>query len=377
MALDDSPQWPDSSPVTDEAPTHDAPLPDGDASASGVSESAPAWEEPVEPQATGSLAAKVVGLRVLEDEIATLVGEAERALRTLESERTLEDAGFHSAEEFAERVASQIGLLREMRKAKGTPPAATGRVRRRSPGRGSGDLRARRTRALAAIEQAMVQLREFEVVLRGKVDEARALLSSIDQAHAYAECGYASFDEFLELAIEPSPILTKCLTVLGELPPPPESETSVGSAQDEELPSFADPPAPRPVDDGPPALFELQPEPVDELVPEGAAPSEAPDPAARPLPARSALIVSVVMALASAVLGAAVGARSAHPLDSAEAAEIPASPSAAPAASHRPAPAAQLEPKPGVTAQVTSLPYTTPARRGHDEKPAPAASAAR
>jgi hypothetical protein len=351
MAFDDIPQWHGSG---GDSPPRGAMSPDDIESAealgtlhgggggpspnhasqadpqSGVSESAPAWEAPAEHHASGSLAARVVSLRVLEDEIATLIDETERALRTLEAERTLEDAGFRSAEEFAERVAGQVSVLREMRSAKGAAPAATGRVRRRFQGRAGGDMRARRTRALAAIEQAMARLREVDVALRGKVDEARTLLAGIDRERTYAECGYTSFDEFLELAIGPSPILTRCLTVLGELPPPPEPDVAFGSGEDSELPSFADPPAPRPADDGPPALFELPPEPLDAPAAETSSPAELPEGVPRPLPARSALVVSVVMALAAAVLGAAAGGRSSQSAD-VPAAEAEAAPSPPPA----------------------------------------------
>jgi hypothetical protein len=341
---------------------------------------APAWPAPTGAAEPGSLAAKVMNLRVLEDDMAALLDETERALRSLESERTLEDAGFPSAEAFRERVSVQMGLLSEMREPGRRAPPATGKVRRRSQSRArGGDMRARRTLALTAIEQTMNRFRELDLVMRGKVEEARDVLADIDRERTFAECGYASFGEFLELAIGPSPILTKCLTVLGAFPPPARrKEVPASEGDDDELPSLAEPPGPRPSDDRPPALFELPAESSSEPAATSEAPAEAAPAKAsrrRVLPPRSALVVSIALGIAAAAVGAVAGVRVSHPAPVAPAAVEPtAAPAARPEAAARPLPGAQVpapEPRRGPMAQLTSLAPASSVRHVHDERPAP------
>jgi hypothetical protein len=330
----------------------------------------------------GSLASKVLTLRILEDDVAALLGEVECALQALEAERTLEDAGFRSADDFRERIAGQMGLLHAMREPKRRAAQATGRVRKRSHARPrGGDMRARRTQALSAIEQAMARFRELGRVMRGKVEDARDLLAGIERDQTFVECGYASFDEFLELAIGPSPILTKCLTVLDGLPPAPEPEpepepAEASSSNEEELPSLADPPGPIVSDDRPPALFELPQEPAsDAAPPDGAAADEAVVVPARQLKVqRSAIAVSIALGVISTVIGTLAGVRASHAAQSAAQAEPPAamaSPEETAEAPHRPGPPAPAEAKHGSVVQVASQSAASSGRRGHDETAAP------
>jgi hypothetical protein len=334
-----------------------------------------ASDAPAAPTQPGSLAAKALSLRILEDDIAAQLSEVECALQALEAERTLEDAGFRSADDFRERVAPQLGLLHEMREPKRRAAQVTGRVRKRAHARPrTGDVRARRTQALTAIEHAMGRFRELGQAMRGKIEQARDILVDIDRAKTFADCGYTSFDEFLELAIGPSPILTKCLTVLGELPPPTEPEPSEASGLGEdELPSFADPPGPIVSDDRPPALFELPQEPVsEEPASDVAASEEGPTkPARQARVQRSAIAVSITLGVISALIGTLAGVRASHASQAAAETDLPAATAAAPApegpsAAHRLPAIPPVETKHGPLSQVASQPASPLARRGHD-----------
>lgn len=341
-----------------------------------------AKSSPAGPGAPGTLASKVLALRILEDDVAALLGEVECALQALESDRTLEDAGFRSADDFRERIAPQLGLLHAMREPRRRAPQQTGKVKKRSAGRPKPhDMRTRRTHALGAIELAMARFRELGATMRGKVAEAHDLLAGIDHERTYAECGYTSFEEFMELAIGPSPILAKCLTVLGDFPapPPPEPEVAppvaeAAASSEEQLPSLADPPGPAVSDDRPPALFELpETPPSEEPSVDAAPPSDEPVIPGHPTRRqRSVLIVSVVMGVASALIGTAAGVRATSAAQAEPAAEPPAVVAASskpPAASPPPA-AAPPDAKHGPTAQVVPA-SAAAARRGHDDHTVP------
>ncbi len=160
--------------------------------------------------------------------------------------------------------------------------------------------------------------------------------------------------------------------MLGEVPPPPEEKPAYVAPPDQGddrdgLPSLADPPGPLPSDDRPPALFELPQEPASETALASVPPAEdwPAEPARRALPARSALVVSIVLGVAAAVIGAAAGARAGRTAE-VESAPVEVAPAAmtAPAASHRAAPVATPEGKHGPVVQVASQPTATAARRG-------------
>jgi hypothetical protein len=256
---------------------------------------------------TGRLATTVANLRVLEDEMLGMLADAERALHSLNAGGIHQDAGFRSFAEFEERVSGATPLLLAMRSsACAAKHVKSSRSRRKRPPSAravSGSARDRRTKALAEITRTLTHLRDIDGQLRGKAEKARGLLRGIEQGRFYEECGYVSFEEFLERGLGPSPVLAS-------------SMATTSSHGDVDLAEFAPAdPVPSGVDRVP-ALFDLPPsEPVADVranSPEEPTP-KAPEVAPVPAPSRrSALVVSIVMAAAASLLGAAVGIRTSH-----------------------------------------------------------------
>jgi hypothetical protein len=260
-----------------------------------------------EASTTGRLATTVASLRILEDEMLGMLADAERALYSLEAGGIHKDAGFRDFAEFEERVSGATPLLLAMRSsaltAKQIKPPRSRRRRAPSARAVSGNARDRRTKALAEITRVLTHLRDIDGQLRGKAEKARGLLLGIEQGRFYEECGYVSFEEFLERGLGPSPVLSR-------------SMATTSSHADVDLDAFAPVDPPPSGVDRVPALFDL---PLSEPVAEGSASSPQQPPAnasdAAPAPApnrRSALIVSIVMAAAASLLGAAAGIRTNH-----------------------------------------------------------------
>ena len=201
--------------------------------------------------AIGKLARAVDGLRELESEMGTTLAGADRTLRALGSRDIYESAGFVSYSELEQRLVLATPVLQALRLAI-----------RRSPvtlvAKASVELHPRRsTRALVSISRAMHRLRSLEEQLLGNALQARHALSDIEQSHLYEECGYTSFEDFLERALGPSPLLSCAVAFVEEppgqpeeVPPLAETEESAGEEVDESaamLWSAPDPdPAPGP-----------------------------------------------------------------------------------------------------------------------------------
>jgi hypothetical protein len=158
------------------------------------------------------LARLVRELRALEDDIVTKLTTAERLLGQLASRRVHEDAGYLSRAEFEQRMLAPAKLLRAMREA---VPSATGSTGKLSVAkREAVDPRARQNKALTAIARGLERIRKLDGEIHQCASAARAKLSTIEEMRVFEECGYTSFEEFLERALGPSPVLANIMTLL-------------------------------------------------------------------------------------------------------------------------------------------------------------------
>jgi hypothetical protein len=169
------------------------------------------------PTDEAPLARMVRELHELEDDITAKLTSADRVLAQLASRRTHEDGGYTSWTEFEERMLATSPALRAMREAirapaptLGATPAATKRE--------ALDVRARQTKALTSMARAIERLRGLEAELRQCASHAASKLSTIEGMRVYEECGYASFEEFLERALGPSPVLASAVALVGNEP---------------------------------------------------------------------------------------------------------------------------------------------------------------
>jgi hypothetical protein len=168
----------------------------------------------------GQLARMVRRLRELEDHIASKLASAQRHLCQLEARGVHQDAGYTSREELEERMLASTPVLRAMREAippSGARAPASGAaltVARREPA----DPRARQTRALTSIARGIERLRGIDEAIHGSAAEARATLCSIEGMRVFEECGYSSFEEFLDRAVGPSPVLGSAVALVTSEP---------------------------------------------------------------------------------------------------------------------------------------------------------------
>jgi hypothetical protein len=253
----------------------------------------------------GQLARVVRELHELEDQIVAKVTAAERLLAQLAARRTHEDGGYPSWSEFEGRMLAPCPVLRAMRQSPATPAPArpSPSAARRDPA----DARARQSKALTSMARALERLRGFEAELHQAASEAHSKLHGIEVMRVYDECGYVSFEEFLERALGPSPVLASAVALVGSDPaaapaaeaPAPIRIASVTEADD--------------AHDFPPALFTDTPDSaLDAEPPVVSATREASDAStmedAFQGPSRRAtLTVSVVLCVAAIVAGAAAG----------------------------------------------------------------------
>jgi len=257
----------------------------------------------------GRLAAMVRELRDLEDDMQAGLASAERLFAQLESRRTYEDGGYASADEFEHRLLAAAPTLRALREA--VPPGAA-RARLSVARRDAGDARARQNRALTAMARALDRVRALDAAVHRSASAARTKLHVIETQRVYAECGYVSFEEFLERALGPSPLLASAVALLADEPLAVAPDAGAGArvaADDpttpvdaQEFPDFfsgaaaAEGAAPSDSDDG--AAAPGAPEPADGLTAESTA---------RKRGVRWA--VSIALCVVAAVGGAAAGIR--------------------------------------------------------------------
>jgi hypothetical protein len=224
--------------------------------------------------APAKLAAAVGKLRKYEDTIADSVVAADQLVRRLESRGVHADAGYPSPSDFECRILSATPLLKGLREGLAASQAkrargATGGARgsagatsaRGSAGatsargttgtrsangargagasasgaaaatRGANGDRARKTKALKSMATAFARLRELDVTVQDAALGAAEVFEAIEAERLFEECGYLTFEEFLERALGPSPVLASAVA-LAEFEPPltPEEEPAEEAA---------------------------------------------------------------------------------------------------------------------------------------------------
>lgn len=179
------------------------------------------------------LVRSVAEIREAEDVVRSHLSSARRLLRKLETRGVHTDAGFDSAAELEERILGAVPVVCALWAA----DEARARPRLRVVGtKRSGDGRARSSRALAAIAQTIDRLRDLEGGIRDAALAARKALATIELCRAYEECGYESYEEFLDRALGPSPILGAALGLVAHEPLPPLSVDSLRVAGSDPMP---------------------------------------------------------------------------------------------------------------------------------------------
>ena len=273
----------------------------------------------------GRLARMVRELHELEDDIAAKLTAAERLLVQLESRRVHEDGGYASRAEFEHRMLAGTPVLRAMREA--APPSPTPSAKLSLAKRDPAEARARQTKALTSIARALDRLRGLDREIYECATTARSTLSAIEGMRIFDECGYVSFEEFLERALGPSPILASVVALVasmvspaplptghqaGEPPAPTDASDSARMGVDES--PFADssslfeaPPPFAPSGDAGPATGPIATDPEGISRAEAARPAES-NGAAPPARRRfMGILVSVILCALATVAGAAAG----------------------------------------------------------------------
>ena len=201
--------------------------------------------------APAKLAAAVGKLRKYEDTIADSVVAADQLVRRLESRGVHADAGYPSPADFECRILSATPLLKGLSEglaasqakrargatggARGAAGATNARGTTGTRGANGGD-RARKTKALKSMATAFARLRELDVTVQDAALGAAEVFEAIEAERLFEECGYLTFEEFLERALGPSPVLASAVA-LAEFEPPltPEEEP----AEEESAEAFA------------------------------------------------------------------------------------------------------------------------------------------
>lgn len=319
----------------------------------------------------GRLARMVRELRDIEDDIVAKLAAADRLLGQLEARRVHEDGGYGSSSEFEQRMLASTPNLAALREA--IPGASSTRLNVAEPRRDSVDIRTRQTRALTSIARTLEKLRGLDAEIGRSAITASSQLRTIERMRIYDECGYASFEEFLERALGPSPVLASVLALVpndsladqapatGEqgLPTAGGDSSMLGVTDDDFPPALfgasavTDDPASSMFGEAP-GLFDGSPSPsedapsaVEQTAADGATGDPAP-PAGESGPNRRrrirTVLVSVVLSAAAAIAGAAAGNWSVAVPAPPPAAEEPAQPTANPTPS--PAPVKKTAPTP-------------------------------
>ena len=334
------------------------------ASATGLSDRGRAPDE-------GQLARMVRELHELEDTVVAKLAAAERLLVQLESRRIHEDGGYASRAEFEERMLACTPVLRAMRDA--VPPSTTPSAKLSVAKRDPTDARARQTKALTAIARALDRLRGLDGEIYQSAATARTTLSAIEGLRIFDECGYASFEEFLERALGPSPVLASVVALVAsgstaEQAGQPQAQAEIsGEAHDPGDASEA------PFGEPTTSLFDESPPPFAQSLDAGAAAgttaagaegdsrqaaADAAEASASRAPGRrrlAGIVVSVVMCAAATVAGAAAGVWSGMAASGHGATEATADASAAPQLSNP-----MGVPEPSAPARPAGGPHASP-----------------
>lgn len=220
----------------------------------------------------GKLARAVDDLRAAEDAMRAKIATVQRVLHRIEARRIHEDAGYATCSEFEQRMLAWAPLVRVMREASGRPRPVCPQVtdERRDPG----EDRTRSVKALTAIARALTRIRSLEAEMHQSALSARATLDHVEGARLFEECGYASYEEFLERAVGPSPILGCALATLAVDVSHDSAEPPHEVSEDELLPDTGDGlPAAFAMSDAQPSTGEAEPTPPLVISPSAAAPA--------------------------------------------------------------------------------------------------------
>jgi hypothetical protein len=237
------------------------------------------------PSDEGQLARMVRELHELEDAVVAKLTAAERLLAQLESRRIHEDVG------------------------------------KRDPT----DARARQTKALTAIARALDRLRGLDGEIYQSAATARTTLSAIEGMRIFDECGYASFEEFLERALGPSPVLASVVALVASGPPAEQAGQPQAPAEISDEAHDPDDASETPFGESTTSLFDESPPPFAQSLDagpaagtsaagaeggSGQAAADAAEASASQAPRRrrlAGIVVSVVLCAAATVAGAAAG----------------------------------------------------------------------
>jgi len=262
--------------------------------------------------AVGKLARAVEGLRELESEMGATLVSADRALRALGGRDTYECAGFASHAELEQRLVLAAPFLQALRVAirrSGVALVANNRPEQHPK---------RTTKALVTISRALHRLRTLENLVSHQAQQARQALGDIETERLYEECGYTSFEDFLERALGPSPLLSCAVALVVEpsapeqMPPPQLTEApaeAVGFEAPAMLWSAPEPepaPSPRRSRHSVPAGVSGEPTSENATLVEPPAPEAPPTPTPSTRPRRvTQVVLTVVLALFATGIGAA------------------------------------------------------------------------
>jgi hypothetical protein len=183
------------------------------------------------------LAAAVEEIRAAEDDMTAGARTADEWLRKLVAMNAHLESGYSSLADFEQRLLSFTPFLKAIRDSlpQGRAPARKGRSVGRA--KSDGDARSRRTRAFTSIAESLEELRFLERDMRMAGARAHGALQGIESKRLFEECGYASYEEFLERALWKSPVLATAIAMadrdLPEVPLPDEMPLGASDAGEE------------------------------------------------------------------------------------------------------------------------------------------------
>ncbi len=166
---------------------------------------------PCEEPAESKLAAAVTMLRTYEDQLSARVDDAEEVFRRLEEHGVALDAGYPSVRDFEARMLQLTPRLASVRAS--ALRGARIRGGSGSPAPVQGDSRARRVEALATIARGLGRLRALDRDVARLASDAGDTFRLIETKRLFEECGYTSFEEFLERAVGESAVLATARTL--------------------------------------------------------------------------------------------------------------------------------------------------------------------
>lgn len=166
------------------------------------------------------LASAVEDIRAAEDDMVAGAKTAGEWLHKLVAMNAHAESGYASVADFEQRLLSFTPFLQAIRDS--LPHGRTRKSRAGGRSKARTDARALRTQAFTSIAESLEELRVLERDTRTAGARARDALRAIEAKHLFEECGYASYEEFLERALWKSPVLATAIAMSDcELPEVP------------------------------------------------------------------------------------------------------------------------------------------------------------